>query len=112
NTAYTAFLAARIESHHHVGDTPHIIVHTGNWGTGAYGGNKTLMAILQMLSARVAGIDSLVYHTFHVESSRKYEEALKILDTELIPDDQEVQIINILSKIERMKFDWGFTDGN
>ena len=112
NTAYTAFLAARIESYHHVSDVPHVIVHTGNWGTGAYGGNKTLMAILQILSARVAGIDTLVYHTFQAESSKKYEEALTILNTDLIPDDQEVQIINILFKIEKMKFNWGVSDGN
>ena len=35
NTAYTAFLAARIESYHQIGDVPHVIIHTGNWGTGA-----------------------------------------------------------------------------
>lgn len=112
NTAYTAFLAARIESYNHIGKVPHVIIHTGNWGTGAYGGNKTLMAILQMLSARVAGIDALVYHTFHAESTKKYEEGLNILNKDLIPDDQEIQIVNILFKIEKMKFDWGVTDGN
>ena len=112
NTAYTAFLAARIESYRQIGSVPHVIIHTGNWGTGAYGGNKTLMAILQVLSARVAGIDGLVYHTFQAESSRKYEEAIRILDTQLIPGDQDVQIIDMLSKLEKMKFNWGVSDGN
>ena len=33
-------------------------------GTGAFGGDKTLMALLQMAAARLANIDKLVYHTF------------------------------------------------
>lgn len=41
-----------------------VVVHTGNWGTGAFGGNKVLMACIQMYAARVAGLDELVFHTF------------------------------------------------
>lgn len=112
NTAHTAFLAAKIESFYQIENVPHVIIHTGNWGTGAYGGNKALMALLQIFAARVAGIDYLVYHTFDSISSEKYQEALSILDKEIIPTDQNMDIINILSKIEKMKFDWGFSDGN
>lgn len=42
STAYTAFQAARIESAHKLDSTtfgvkPTVVIHTGNWGTGAYG---------------------------------------------------------------------------
>jgi hypothetical protein len=71
-----------------------VIIHTGNWGTGlrhspvplslslvnthslcragAYGGNKVLMALLQVLAARLAGVDKLVYHTFERQFSDAY----------------------------------------
>ena len=41
-TAYTGFRAARAES----GAGFEVVVHTGHWGTGAYGGDRVLMALL------------------------------------------------------------------
>ena len=112
DTAYTAFLAARIDSIKQSNADHHVIIHTGNWGTGAYGGNKTIMAILQILAAQVAGIDSLIYHTFSSTSSESYEEALKILNENLIPNEKDIKVMNILFNIEKLKFSWGVTDGN
>ena len=40
-----------------------VIIHSGNWGSGAYGGNKELMSLFQMLAAYFAGVDALVYHS-------------------------------------------------
>jgi hypothetical protein len=57
--AYTSFYAAKFES-----GSKSCSIHTGDWGylnliikrCGAYGGNKMIMYILQIISARLAGI--------------------------------------------------------
>jgi hypothetical protein len=48
STAYTAFLAARLDSkiareEQGVQEEPQVIIYTGLWGCGAYGGNPTVM---------------------------------------------------------------------
>lgn len=78
---------------------------------GAYGGNKTLMALLQILASKAAKVDTLVYHTFMNIFTEKYIEATKILD-KLLPDDKPVKTEYILKKIQEMKFKWGVSDGN
>ena len=47
-SAYSGFLAARLES----AGAP-TVVHTGYWGCGAFGRNRELRAMLQVLAARV-----------------------------------------------------------
>ncbi len=111
NTAYTAFLAARIETYKQDVKKNPVIVHTGNWGTGAYGGNKVIMALLQILAATVAGIDYLVYHCFSKELVDDYNEALKIFE-KLTSKKDKVEIGTILHEIEKMNFTWGVSDGN
>ncbi|MBN1800863.1 MAG: hypothetical protein JW891_05110 [Candidatus Lokiarchaeota archaeon] len=111
NTAHTAFLAARIESYIQDAKKNPVIVHTGNWGTGAYGGNKIIMALLQMLSATIAGIDYLVYHCFNEEDIKQYNETLKIFE-KLISKKEFINIGSLLYEIERMNFTWGTSDGN
>ncbi|MFX1238648.1 MAG: hypothetical protein ACFE8P_13145, partial [Promethearchaeota archaeon] len=111
NTAYSAFLATKIESYSQSGKLNPVIVHTGNWGTGAYGGDKTLMALLQILSSSIAGIDYLVYHCFNTELSEHYKEGLKIFE-ELTSYKENTTIINLIHEIEKMDFEWGATDGN
>ena len=55
-TARTAYHAVKRHA-----EAP-VSLHTGHWGCGAFGGNKELMAILQLVAARDAGIDHLYYH--------------------------------------------------
>ncbi len=111
DTAYTAFLAAKVESDYQIGADSQVIIHTGNWGTGAYGGNKTIMAILQLLSARVANIDYLVYHTFDSASSKKFEEGLEILKN-IFESKELIKLINVFYEIKKLGFEWGVSDGN
>ncbi len=61
STAYSGFRAAVLEARTVVGATA-IIIHTGHWGGGAFGGDRVLMAILQLAAASLAGVDRLVYH--------------------------------------------------
>ena len=39
-----------------------IIIHTGNWGCGAFGGNVELHTMLQIIAAVSAGVDEMIYH--------------------------------------------------
>lgn len=50
-------MAARLQSFEADNETvcTNVIVHTGHWGTGAFGGNKVVMAFLQILAAKIAG---------------------------------------------------------
>ncbi len=80
-TAYTGFTLAKNESRSAMdadgtpsGDQLMTTIHTGHWGTGAYGGNKVVMAMLQILAARLAGVDKLVFHAF--DSIDPVQEAL------------------------------------
>ncbi|KAI8847053.1 hypothetical protein BC829DRAFT_444917 [Chytridium lagenaria] len=43
---------------------PRVVVHTGFWGCGSFGGNRAVMAYLQMVAASAAGVDEL--HMHHV----------------------------------------------
>src|SRR5262249_17357234 len=74
STAYTGFSAARIESAQ-VREPPRVVIHTGFWGCGAYGGNRVLMALLQLLAARLAGIDRFVFHTGDAAGTAAFDEA-------------------------------------
>lgn len=61
-TAYSGYRAAVAESERLVGGRPRAVVHTGHWGGGAFGGDRVLLATLQLLAARLAGLDRLVFH--------------------------------------------------
>ena len=98
-TAYTGFSAVYSEG----GAT----IHTGFWGCGAYGGNRTVMTALQLLAARLAGVPKLVLHTGDVSSRTIVEtaqELLKRLETPLLAD--------LLATLRLQDFRWGVSDGN
>ncbi|MEZ2238588.1 hypothetical protein [Microcoleus sp.] len=111
-TAFTGFSAARIESQLESPQSPSLIIHTGFWGCGAYGGNRVLMALLQILSARLSQVNCLVFHTSDAMGSQDLATAQQILDLDLVPDDSPVKVSALIEKIHRMEFQWGFSDGN
>lgn len=111
-TAYTGFTAARVESLR-AQEGAVTVVHTGNWGTGAYGGNKALMALLQVLAARLAGVDRLVFHTHTPDGTAGLREALEVLGRLWQGRaDGEVEVGPMLDALEAMRFPWGVSDGN
>ncbi|KAJ3220245.1 hypothetical protein HDU67_003260 [Dinochytrium kinnereticum] len=67
-TAYTAFHGLMATTRRNSLEkkqkkwTPKVILHTGFWGCGSFGGNKTVMAYLQMVAASAAGVDELHMH--------------------------------------------------
>jgi len=78
-TIYTSFKAAIIESHR-LKPGSACIIHTGNWGCGAFGGNRALMSLLQLLGAWMAGVDELVYHTFDKIGTDGYKAGMEKLN--------------------------------
>lgn len=39
-----------------------VVIHTGNWGCGAFGGNKVLTYLSQFIAGCLCGVDQLVFH--------------------------------------------------
>lgn len=101
-TVYTAFSAAKSQTRNG------IEIHTGDWGTGAYGGNKILTACLQLLAANVSDVNLLIFHTFDTSS---FEKAYLVY-LEMIQDNDKIDIAMVLNKLLTMEFTWGVSDGN
>ncbi len=110
-TAVTGFAAAKIESQLEC-EQPIVIIHTGFWGCGAYGGNRVLMALFQLLAARIAQIDRLIFHTGDLVGAQALAKAHEILDRDFGVDRCYFETSELLAKIEAMKFHWGVGDGN
>lgn len=62
----TAGFAAAVAETHAVAPAP-VVVHTGFWGCGAFGGDRELMIALQVLAAGSAWVDDLVIHTVRAD---------------------------------------------
>jgi hypothetical protein len=111
-TAFTGFLAAGIESKLALGQEARVSIHTGFWGCGAYGGNRILMALLQLLAARLSKINCLVFHTGNPAGSQSLATAQQIIDQFLDSNDSPVKVSALIEKIYQMEFLWGISDGN
>lgn len=104
-TAYTAFSAAKHES-----GSGSAWINSGNWGCGAFGGNKALMATIQFIAADLAGIDGFVYHAFDYESAIVANEALGKLRAYLTSRPRV--LAEVIDHLCAQKFRWGSSDGN
>ena len=98
-TAYTGFRAARAES------SGTLVIHTGHWGCGAFGGNRIQMALLQVAAARLASVDRLVFHFGDEAGRRPVEEAQALLPESGPPSA-------FIDSVMGMNFEWGVSDGN
>lgn len=104
-TAFIGFSASKVESGSLQG-----VVHTGNWGCGAYGGNPVLMALLQLIAAQLAGLDCLVYHTVSAQGSEAYRVAAELCDGLLLTSTFDTG--EFIEQVHSMRFEWGQSDGN
>jgi hypothetical protein len=112
STALTGFTAARLESDRDKPQPPEVVVHTGFWGCGAYGGNRVLMAMLQLLAVRLACLDRLVFHTGDATGSQAFRQASQTLQQLLGSDTQPRKVSDLVVAMESMGFQWGVSDGN
>lgn len=112
STAFGAYSAARLESHHDGQHFPEVVIHTGFWGCGAYGGNQILMALLQLIAARLARIDRLVFHTGNGTGAQAYRQAVELLGRLTPSDATFVTVPDLIANIESLGMRWGISDGN
>ena len=104
STAYTAFAAAAAES----GSSP-TVVHTGFWGCGAFGGNRTLMPLLQLLAARLAGVGRVAFHATSPAGRVTFGESVVLLDR-LTAKHRTTD--DVVTAVVGQAFRWGVSDGN
>jgi hypothetical protein len=107
-TAHAGFAAVCAESARMSPDS-RVVVHTGHWGTGAYGGDRVLMAMVQLLAARAAGVHAVVFHTVSPEGSPPVREALARIDR-VTGATRDVRAT--VDALDAMAFVWGASDGN
>lgn len=116
-TAFTGFRAAVLESARVArggegrammadsADRPTVVVHTGYWGCGAFGGNRELMALLQVAAAGLAGLDRLVFHA-GTGGRGPIEAAL-----ERLRGMAPLATADVIEAVARIGYVWGVSDG-
>jgi hypothetical protein len=106
-TAAAGFEAARREASR-LAPGASVTVHSGFWGCGAFGGNRVLMALLQLTAARLARIDRLVFHAMDSAGGAAYGQARSLLDR-LAPAGAAVP--GVIATIAALGLEWGVSDG-
>ena len=110
-TAFSGFSAALLETARHGVAAAQVSIHTGWWGCGAFGGNRVLMALLQILAAKMAGVGRIVFHIGSESDRRHFTDALAFLDL-VTAQGTSSGIPAIVAEIEALGFHWGHSDGN
>lgn len=110
-TAFTSFYGAVSEAKACNGDASECTIHTGWWGTGAYGGNRTLMAIMEVIAARAAGVTRLVFHTVDSAGATDFVSAYTLtgLDAFLLSETLDPE--EFLQYCAAQNFRWGVSNG-
>ncbi|HKK49172.1 MAG TPA: hypothetical protein VJ932_08745 [Alkalispirochaeta sp.] len=101
--AYTGYAAGRAHL-----PASRTTVHTGFWGCGAFGGNRTLMTIIQAAAAEAAGVH-VEFHAFDDEGVAEAEDAYSQYRRLREAADTPVDLI---TAVDRLGFQWGASDGN
>lgn len=110
-TAFNGFSAAALHSSLHGIPSEQVTIHTGWWGCGAFGGSRPMMALLQILAARMAGVGHLVFHIGAAGERSHFHEALSCLHL-VTAQATATSTSTLLSEIEALRFHWGQIDGN
>ena len=109
-TALTGFSVARHESLSVCG-AKEVTIHSGFWGCGAYGGNRILMTILQLIAANMSSIDQLVFHAVNKQGVADVHRALDIMKNDILYPSV-IKTDSLVEKIIAYGFEWGESDGN
>ena len=103
-TAYTGFSAAVMSAASAGFECT--VIHSGNWGCGAFGGNRELMYLAQMIAADLAGADELLLHSV---DSLSYEQARNHYQ---VLCESGADLPGALGFIINQQYQWGVSDGN
>jgi Poly (ADP-ribose) glycohydrolase (PARG) len=110
-TAFTAFHAAVLESVRARGAGTPVVVHTGFWGCGAFGGHRVLITTIQVLAAEMAGVSQIVFHTGDPTGAAAIGDARRFIAEKLF-DGSPLAVGELLERIEAAGYEWGVSDGN
>ena len=108
STAYSGFRAAVLESRRTADPDAQVAIHSGFWGCGAFGGNRVMMTLVQILAADMAGVDQLVLHVGDPSGRTKVERALA-LARDLAT---AASAADLIARIEAIGMSWGVGDGD
>lgn len=106
-TAYTAFSAAQGAA----SPRSAVTIHTGFWGCGAFGGNRTVMVALQALAAGMARVERIVFHAVDQPGQRECESAMKVV-SEIVGASSRGDTRKVIESMAARNFQWGHSDGN
>lgn len=106
--AVTGFAAAVAESARLWPGTP-CEVRTGFWGCGAFGGNRELMTMLQLLAARLAGVACLKFYAFDDAGRADFDAGARALERVLGAKDPDLS--TLLERIADLDYAWGVGNG-
>lgn len=110
-TAYTGFAAAVQESRRIWPQSP-CEVRTGFWGCGAFGGNRQLMTLLQLLAARLAGVSRLKFHFGDPTGETDFRAGETALQNVLSAGSPGEPFPHLLERVADLDYEWGVGDGN
>jgi hypothetical protein len=111
STAFTAFCAAVLESARSRGSACPVVIHSGFWGCGAFGGNRVLMTTLQVIAAEMAGVEQIVFHTGDPSGGASISEMRRLFDSDVI-GGPTVTVRELIQRIYGLGFEWRVSDGN
>ncbi len=109
-TAYTGFAAAAFESRRLWPDAP-VEIRSGFWGCGAFGGNRHLMTLLQLLAARLAGIDRLRFYAVEERGLHDFHAGAGALDEVLAAGTPGEPLDALLERVDDLDYEWGVGNG-
>ena len=108
-TAFTAFRAAVLESERAQGAGTPVVVHTGFWGCGAFGGHRVVMTTLQVVAAALAGVGRVVFHTGDHAGGVAMSQTRQLFEENLC-DGSPITVGELLRRLEGAGFEWGVSD--
>ena len=82
-----------------------VVIHAGNWGCGAFGGNRELMYLAQMYAASVCGVDELVMHAVDEAVLGRAVSLYEYMD-------KKMRFADVIAFLHSRKYEWGESDGN
>jgi Spy/CpxP family protein refolding chaperone len=78
------------------------IIHTGWWGCGAYGNNRQMMLITQILAAHWAQIDKIIFHTQNNEHQNDIDKAQKVVQNLV----HRKHVEEVIEEIVKLNLEW------
>lgn len=81
------------------------VIHSGNWGCGAFGGNLELAYLCQLFAASVCGVDELHLHGCNESVLQKAKEKYKEIK-------DEIRVHEVVDFLMKQNYQWNESDGN